>query len=220
MSRSIEFAPGEFYHVYNRGVDKRIIFSDDMDRNRLIALLYLCNSTEPVHISNYQGSTLMELLSLERGEQFVSIGAYCLMDNHLHILLKEEKEGGVSLFMQKLLTAYTMYFNKKHERTGALFSGKFKAQHIDSDNYLKYLFAYIHLNPVKLIESKWREEGVLNSAKVINFLNSYKYSSYLDFKGVDRQENIILNKEAFPEYFGNIQDFEKEISDWLFLNKV
>ncbi len=219
MSRNIEFAPGEFYHIYNRGVDKRIVFLDDNDRNRFIALLYLCNNTKAVQINNHRGSTSVGLFSVDRGGQLVSIGVYCLMSNHLHILLKEDKEGGISLFMQKVSTAYTMYFNRKYERTGPLFSGKFKARHVDNENYLKYLFAYIHLNPVKLIEPKWREKGVLNKAKVINFLNSYKYSSYFDYKGVDRVEKVILEPGAFPKYFQKPADFEENINDWLFFDE-
>ncbi len=81
----------------------------------------------------------MEFLSLPRGNQLVSIGAYCLMSNHLHLLLREEEESGISLFMQKVSTAYTMYFNRKYKRTGSLFAGRFKAQHAGNDNYLKYL---------------------------------------------------------------------------------
>jgi REP element-mobilizing transposase RayT len=216
MARRFTFAPKEFYHIYNRGVDKRIVFLDDKDCDRFVALLYLCNNTESVHFSDYGSLELDKLLSIPRGEKLVSIGAYCLMPNHSHILLMEDKEGGVSLFMQKVSTAYTMYFNIKYERTGALFAGRFKAQHANNNNYLKYLFAYIHLNPVKLIEPKWREKGVLNKVKVSNFLNSYKYSSYLDYKGINRTENAILNTDVFPEYFQNPLEFEEHISAWLF----
>lgn len=217
MTRNIKFAPEEFYHIYNRGVDKRIIFLDDKDRDRFISLLYLCNNTELIRISDYRNTKLNTILSISRGEQLVSIGAYCLMSNHFHILLREEVEEGVSLFMQKVSTAYTMYFNMKYKRTGSLFAGRFKAQHAGDDNYLKYLFAYVHLNPVKLIEPKWREEGILNGKKVIKFLSSYRYSSYLDYKGTDRIEKVILEMDSFPEYFQNPADFEDHINDWLFL---
>jgi len=216
MARKFLFAFNEFYHVYNRGVDKRTIFLDDSDRDRFMALLYLCNNVNAVHISAIQGSTLKDFLNVSKEKSLVSIGAYCLMSNHFHILLREEIEGGVSLFMQKVSTAYTMYFNKKYKRTGSLFAGRFKAQHVDNDNYLKYLFAYIHLNPVKLIEPRWREEGVLNRVAVINYLDSYKYLSYLDYKKVNRVEKTILNSIKFPEYFKDSFDFEEHIRDWLF----
>ncbi len=219
MVRNFLFAFNEFYHIYNRGVDKRTVFLDDSDRDRFLVLLYLCNSIEAVHISAIQGSTLKDFLNVDKGEVLVSIGAYCLMPNHFHILIREKTEGGVSLFMQKVSTAYTMYFNMKYKRTGPLFAGRFKAQHAADDNYLKYLFAYIHLNPVKLIEPRWREEGILNITKVTKYLDSYRYSSYFDYKEINRMEKIILNSTEFPEYFQGLSDFEEQTKDWLFLDE-
>jgi len=109
-----------------------------------------------------QGSTLYDLKKINRGEQLVNIVTYCLMSNHFHLLIYEKTEGGISKFMQKVTTAYTMYFNKSKQRTGALFQGKFKAKHASiNDNYLKYLVAYIHLNPIKLIDAQWKENGRL-----------------------------------------------------------
>ena len=82
------------------------------------------------------------------------------MPNHFHILVKEKIENGISKFMGKLTTGYSMYFNKRYDRTGSLFQGVFKSVHADSDEYLKYLFAYIHLNPIKLINPEWKENGI------------------------------------------------------------
>jgi len=187
-------APREYYHIYNRGTDKRKIFLAKKDYERFLALLYLSNGTEAVHISNYQGSTLMELLELERGEPLVDIGAYCLMLNHFHLLVRQREENGVSKFMQKLTTGYTMYFNKRNERTGALFQGKFKSKHAGEDRYLKYLIAYLHLNP-----------GTPN----------YPYSSCLDYMDRGRAEEKLLNKKCLPEYFPSPKDFLAEMKEWL-----
>ena len=137
------------------------------------------------------------------------------MPNHFHILLKEKREDGISLFMQKLTTAYTMYFNKKNERTGSLFGGTFKAEHLDKDTYLKYIFAYMHLNPLKLINPKWKELGLKNFNQANSFLVNYKWSSYLDYKGHIRPQNKILDREAFPIYFQDIGDWDKEMGEWL-----
>src|SRR3989338_2651048 len=133
MSRNLEFSQGEYYHIYNRGTEKRAIFTKKSDYERFIALLYLANGTSAVHISNHQGSTLMTLLDLNRGDPLIEIGAYCLMPNHFHLIVRESEKGGVSRFLQKLATGYTMYFNKRYERTGSLFQGRFKAKHIDND---------------------------------------------------------------------------------------
>ena len=127
-------------------------------------------------------------------------------------------EGGISKFMSKLTTGYSMYFNKKYERKGSLFQGVFQAQHADSDNYLKYLFSYIHLNPVKLIQSDWKENGIEDIDGAKKYLNDYKYSSFIDYTGNKREENNILNMKAFPGYFESTEDFENNIFDWLEFN--
>jgi putative transposase len=129
------------------------------------------------------------LLETDRGKNLVDIGAYCLMPNHFHLLLKEKTENGISLFMQKLMTAYTMYFNKKNGRNGALFQGTFKAEHLANDNYLKYMYSYIHLNPIKLIDPTWRENGIKNQSKTEKFLEQYKHSSYSEYINIDRKES-------------------------------
>ena len=98
---------------------------------------------------------------------------------------------------------------------GVLFEGCFKAEHINEDRYLKYLFSYIHLNPVKLIDSKWKERGLKNLKQAKGFLRNYEYSSYLDYLGIERPQNKILNLSAFPNYFENIKDFWSEIFEWL-----
>lgn len=212
MTRSTIISIGEFYHIYNRGTDKRKIFLTHYDYERFIALLYLCNSTEPIRV---RGKSIKEMLNLERGKKLVDIGAYCLMPNHFHLLLHEHMENGISRFMHKLTTAYTMYFNIKNDRTGSLFQGVYKSEHLNNDNYLKYIFAYIHLNPVKLIESMWKEKEIKNYIKIKNFLKNYSYSSYIDYIELNRIEKKILSPSAFPKYFEKIDDFQKMINFWI-----
>jgi len=216
MERKIIFSTDEFYHIYNRGTEKRKIFQDISDYQRFLKLLYLLNNTEAVDVREVsEGLPFGEVFNLPRGDQLIDVGAYCPMPNHFHLLVREKTGKGVSAFMLKLLTGYSMYFNKKYDRTGQLFEGTFKAKHLDDDNYLKYNFAYSHLNPIKLIDSDWKEKGISDLATAKEFLANYKYSSYLDYLGVDRPEGRILNKEAFPEYFQNPKEFEDFIDDWL-----
>ena len=217
MLRNIVFSIGEYYHLYSRGTDKRIIFTDHHDYQRFKALLYVCNSTNSVDITKHfrEGGTFEELFEIERDDTLVDIGIYCPMPNHFHLLVREKVEGGITKFMHKLLTAYSMYFNKKNSRTGSLFESKFKAKHVDSDEYLKYNFAYQHLNPVKLIDPNWKENGIADREAAKQFLAEYEYSSYLDYQGVMRTENKILNRKAFPEYFTTIKDFDAFIEEWL-----
>lgn len=213
MERKFKFSIDEFYHIYNRGNNKSAIFYNDSDRKRFIKLLYVCNSATPVVFKTIQGHPLDKI---KRGDTLVDIGAYCLMPNHFHLLLKEKEEGGISRFLEKLLTGYSMYFNKRYERTGKLFEGRFRAQHVDTDEYLKYLFAYIHLNPVKLIDSEWRDNDIIDRQKAKDYLAEYSFSSYVDYIDINRrEEGLLLNKQAFPKYFVDFKEFDKFINEWL-----
>jgi putative transposase len=215
MTRTFSFAPNEFYHIYNRGTEKRNISTSRSDRDRFLALLYLANQNEPIDLK-LQGSTLLEIAGQQRtGTPLIEIVAYCLMPNHFHLLIREIKDGGISKFMQKLTTGYTMYFNKKNDRNGSLFQGRFKATHVDDDRYLRYLISYIHLNPIKLIEPKWKEAGIADKARAERYLETYTYSSYLDYLDKERLEGIILTCEALPEYFSSGTDFKDFVTEWL-----
>ena len=130
-------------------------------------------------------------------------------------VIKEIKEGGASSFMEKLQTGYSMYFNKKNERVGPLFQGRFKAQHIVRDEHLKYLFAYIHLNPIKLVETGWKEDGIKDLKRAQRYIEGYRHSSYPDYMGIVREQRRVLSREEFPEYFSNSLEFGQFISDWL-----
>jgi putative transposase len=209
--RKVSFVPGEFYHIYNRGNSKQIIFHDKQDYERFLSLLYAVNTKQNIVFRLVIG----DMYKFDRKERLVSIGGYCLMPNHFHLILTEVEDGSISNFMQKLTTAYSMYYNKKYARTGSLFEGKFKSQHAGDERYLKYLFSYVHLNPVKMIDKNWKVDGTKNKQKSLEFLKDYKYSSYLDYLGVERPENNILNKEDFPDYFPTEEKFKKEIFEWL-----
>ena len=222
MQRKSDFSVGEYYHLYSRGTDKREIFLDQKDYYRFVVLLYACNNTDPVNMCKYfqGGKTLKGLLNIKREDTLVDIGVYSLMPNHFHLLVKEKVEGGITKFAVKLLTSYSMYFNRKNNRKGTLFESKFKAKHVDSDEYLKYLFAYIHLNPVKLIDPKWKENGIPDRKKVQKYLSEYSFSSYPDYQDKARLESRIINKEVFPEYFTNKDDFDEFIDEWLSLSEL
>ena len=208
MARNYIFVPGEYYHLYARGFEKFPVYRKETDYRRFIESLYLLNDGHPINIRDVKdhlprGLTSGEIENLifhvEKEETIVDIGAYCLMPNHFHLLVYEKIERGISKFMQKLMTSYTMYFNKKYDRTGVIFSSSFKARHIIDDVHLKYLFAYIHLNPKKIVGAQG--------------LKKYAYSSYLDYIEYKRPQSNILNKKAFPNYFCG--SMEQEINEWL-----
>ena len=224
MNRTHTFSIGEYYHLYNRGTDKRDIFLEVHDYHRFILLLYLCNTTKKVDLQNLfrEGRSFAELFTINQNTPLVAISAWVLMPNHFHILLKEITENGITTFMRKVMTGYSMYFNKKHGRTGNLFQGKFKSEHANKDEYLKYLFSYIHLNPVKLIpgESLWKEVEIKNIQKAKDFLKKYEYSSLQSYLEENNKYKNIISKKEFPEYFKNSKDVWKELLEWLNFAKL
>ena len=231
MARKIiQLVSGEkLYHVVSRGNNQQAIFHQRGDYVRFIHDLYEFNNEDTVasvyrisllRDNNITGSDPVILGRAgnknKRRKLLVEILAFCLMPNHFHILLKPAIEEGVQSYMQKLSTGYSMYFNKRYERTGSLFEGKYKSQHAGTDEYLKYLFAYIHLNPVKLMQSNWQEEGITNIDDTLNYLKSYVYSSFLDYADIlKREEKQILSVDPFPKYYDNAQEWIKTMIDWL-----
>lgn len=220
--RKTPLVSGEYFHVYNRGNSKQQIFLDDKDRDRFVKLLYLANSKKGVSFRDDIVDKKIDAWDFERKETLVSIGAWVLMPNHFHIYItsptpnvRGNNKSNITLFMQKLCISYSKYFNKKNNRTGILFEGNFKSVRVENDNQGKYLFSYIHLNPIKLIDSKWKENGINNIDVALKYLDTYKWSSYNDHRGILRKENKILELKNFPEYFSNIKDFNSEIISWL-----
>lgn len=212
MKRNTEFAPGEYYHIYNRGVEKRNIFEKHADYERFMDLLYLSNGTKPFLFREVKRKPLTKF---DRGGRPVAIGAYVLMPNHFHILVKELEDGGITRFMEKLATGYSMYFNKTHKRVGPLFQGRFKARHAGKDEYPKYLFGYIHLNPIKLANVGWENRAISDRARAKSFLADYRYSSYLEYTGATREASGIIDRAEFPEYWNGPHEFDEFVNDWM-----
>jgi len=141
MFRQDPFVTGEYYHIYNRGIDRRIIFKLERDYQRFIMLLYLANSQESFRLDDFlnkSNKTFYDVLILDRGEPLVSIGAWCLMTNHFHLLVKQEVNGGITKFMKKLGTGYAMFFNIKYDETKHEFyinrTFSYRARGNDSDD--------------------------------------------------------------------------------------
>lgn len=162
--RKVQFATGEYYHIFNRGVDKRDVFLDEENFGRFFESMRDFNALEPIG-SLHEHRFRKAGLEKEFGppEPLVHIICYCLNPNHYHFLLEQVADRGVERFMQRIGTGYTKYFNAKYQRSGSLFQGKFKAAHIDSNEYLLHVSAYINLNDKvhklgsKASKSSWGE---------------------------------------------------------------
>lgn len=221
MLRTDPFITGEYYHIYNRGIDKRVIFKLVRDHERFMMLLYVANSKESFRLDNLislQNKTFEDILAINKGESLVSIGAWSLMPNHFHLLVRQDIDGGITKFMRKLGVGYSMFFNIKYQRKGSLFGGVFKSKLVGVDDvYLRHLFGYIHLNSLDIGFPDWKNQTRHSSGeigKMKQFLESYRYSSYQDYVGIDRAEKNILSSESFPEYFNDAKDFEGFVDDY------
>lgn len=217
MQRKTPFIEGEYYHLYNRGVEKRTIFSTIRDYKRFMALLYLANSNESVHIDNIlKTHSYDEVFVRERKTPLIAVGAFCLMPNHFHILATPLVEQGLSRYMLKLQTGYSMYFNTKNDRNGSLFQGPFKSEHAADDRYLKYLFAYIHLNPAKIKDPHWQEKIKEKTNSLRKFVEAYEYSSLKEYLS---SVHIITAPKFFPSYFLSKKEVTTHVVDWLDSNE-
>lgn len=144
--RKDPFVTGEIYHCYNRGVDKRNIFTN---RDFFQYFLDICSLfNQPNALGGIREYRYTKNLRKDSDSSLVTILAYCLNPNHYHLLLRQEADMGISKFMQKVGTGYTMYFNKQHKRSGGLFQGKFKSQHIHDDAYLRHVSVYVTYNNI------------------------------------------------------------------------
>jgi len=166
--RKEPFEIGGYYHIFNRGTDKRKVFLNERDFNRFIQNIKEFNSIDPI------GSILENSYKKGRVNQLgrptsklVEIIVYCLIPNHYHFILKEIREGGISEFMKRLGGGYTKYFNEKNKRSGVLFQGRFKSSLIKEEDRLLELSAYVNLNynihstkyPLGRWTSKWSSWG-------------------------------------------------------------
>lgn len=222
--RKTAFVNEELYHIYNRGVDKRNIVSDEDDSNRFIESMIEFNAVEPIgslyersFVKNKQPSQLSrrttKLSKFTQQQPLVEFIAYCLNPNHFHFILKQVVDGGISEFMKRL-AGYSRYFNEKYNRNGALFQGKFKSIHIHSDEYLLHLGAYVNLNDrihthkidgdtVVLVRSSWNEYMGISVEQFCNkdiILGRYKNTKEYEKIALETIEGIINRRFNIDEF--------------------
>lgn len=187
---------GEYYHIYNRGVDKRDIFMDTNNLNRFILSVKEFNTIEPigsiresVERKSEQHPDVGRLGLGERlGEKLVSIVCYCFNPNHFHFIIKQEVDGGISEFLKRLLGGYTKYFNEIHNRSGSLFQGRFKSHLINDEKYLLKIYPYVNTNysihsiPAEKSHLVWASDKEYDSG-VFDIVSKGEAKTLLDFYG-------------------------------------
>lgn len=199
--RKIKFTNGEFYHIFNRGVDKRQVFMDDDDLCRFFQSMDEFNTIDPIGSIFENSFRKVENSIFERGEKLVNFICYCLNPNHYHFILEQLVEKGVEKFMHRLGSGYTTYFNQKNKRSGSLFQGKYKAVHIDSNEYLLHVSAYVNLNNKvhKLGDSVPKSKS--------------SWSEYLKSRGNAKDD--FCSKEIVLNQFGSIGEYKSFAEDSL-----
>jgi len=190
--RKEEFINNEIYHITLKGIDNNLIFKDVNDYYRGIFSIYEFNNLKSVEVRDRRRIRIQFKKScggqasanfVDGREKLVEILAFCFMPNHIHLLVRQVQDNGITKFMSKVGTGYAGYFNRKQERKGHLFQNTFHSVHIENDEQLRIVFTYIHTNPLSLFNCNWKKIRVENSEKHLNFLDDYKWSSYQDCIG-------------------------------------
>jgi len=237
-----QFVNGEIYHIVLRRGGNELLFGDIDDYYRGVFYIYECNTTKSIKIRERRkarakfketikkikadtGLTCVELK--EKGietpltwrderNRLVEVLAFCLMPNHIHLLLRQLKDGGISKFIQKIASGYAGYFKKKYniKLKGHFFQDRFSAVHIKTDEQLRVVFVYIHTNPTALIEPEWKQNGVKSPKRVIKFLEEYKWSSYPDYLGKKNFPSVTERKFVL-EVMGGQEGCRKWVEDWI-----
>jgi|SRR3989344_2753627 len=202
--RRDNLAPGEYYHIFNRGNHKQSIFSDQRDWARLLFLIIYFQSPLNFYNIGRQISYFVKhrMFNIPNDvetdiikNRTIELVGFTLMPNHFHLILRELKEGGISKYMQRILNAYTKYFNTRHGKVGHLFQGPYKMVHIDDNEQLLYLSTYIHRNPRELKD--WRDKE-----------DSHPWSSYQDYITKNRW-NKLLENSIVMEQFKNKNKYQQ-----------
>ncbi len=202
--RNIEFLNDGYYHIFNRGVDKRSTFKNSRNFQRALELLYFYQFTNtPLRFSHYlrANDNIKKNIDSQMiaGGKKVHITAYCLMPNHFHLLIKQKREKGIPQFLSEFENAYTRYFNLAVSRSGVLFQSTFKAVFVESNEQLLHLTRYIHLNPT--------------TASIVNVdqLNKYPWSSYNAY--ISNFNDNVINKEDVHEIVAQITNYKTFVHD-------
>jgi len=202
----------EMYHVLNRGVDKKNIVKTDDDRMRFVRGLYVFNDRNPSPHPTSQRN--VRRTQLQPRDLLVRLHAWCLMDNHYHLLLSpiDDDLANLSLFMKKLNMGYARFYNEKYQRSGYLWQGKYKKIHITNSAHELYIPYYIHLNPLDKKHINWRQGAITQSQLIPDYLKSYRWSSYQDYNGITNFPSIIT-KEYLDPVLGSSQQQLAEIDN-------
>ncbi|MDO8638429.1 MAG: transposase [Candidatus Daviesbacteria bacterium] len=194
--RIVPLVNGEFYHVYNRGAEKREIFTQPRDYRRFKQTIYYYQFKGPKPRFSKFTNSKINTFNPSPENKIIEIICYCLMPNHFHFLIRQLKENGISIFLSHISNSYTKYFNVKYKRVGSLLQGTFKAVLVETDEQLLHLSRYIHINPVVL--------------HVCTNLKEYPWSSYNEYI---KANPILCSTETILSSFPSKEEYKKFLED-------
>lgn len=187
-----EYGAGGYYHIYNRGVEKRDIFLDEQDYKVFLGYMKFYLESPPLQgqaLQDLDGKLFAPSKIQKNYHDQIELLSYCLMPNHFHLLIKQSTDRGIAEFMQSLVLKYVLYFNKKYKRVGGLFQGRYKTVLINDENQFTYISKYIHRNPIDILPARPGLAGLVE----------YKYSSYGNYLGLFGQSWV--NTHDVLSYF-------------------
>lgn len=199
---------GEIYHIVNRSLSEIPIFQDKYSVNRFLKTIkYYLSSNPKISYSDSDINSNDSCVTSSSSNNLVTILAYCLMPNHFHFVLKQEKDNGIRIFIQKLINSYSHFYNLKNKRKGPLFEGVFKAVRVETEEQLLHLSRYIHLNPV--------------SSFLVEHPKDYQYSSFSSYMGKDNpfeiDTTIIMSGFSSPkkyeEFVLSRKDYQRKLEE-------
>ncbi len=194
--RKTILATGEYYHIYNRSVQRLPIFNGKLECNQFLESVgYYLQSNPLVKFSTYRKNRDRYPIILE--DKIVTVVNYCLIPNHFHFTLQQNVDGGIREFISKVSNSYAHYFNVKNKNTGPVFENNFQAVHIETNEQLIHLSVYIHLNSV--------------TSYLVEKPEDYLYSSYRAYIGLEKSE--IINPAIVLNQFSSIEDYKKLVME-------
>ncbi len=219
MERKIKFASGEYYHIYSRTILNIPEFKNHKHAEKLAHAFLIANSTKSSEafqfLRNSKKPKIEEILNiLKDGERLVDILCYSVMPDHYHLLLKQQRENGITDFIRRCNTSIAKYINTKNERKGPLFESNFKSKHVDTNEYLLHLSLYIHLNPLDfMVGKKWRNHDIKNWNIAKEKLLHYPWSSIKSFLQ-NYDDPIISGIKIITKQFKHKKDYEQFLQEW------
>ena len=213
-------ANGEIYHIVIRAIEGLKLFREQKDYLRMIHDLFEFNDENSTswEYRKYSENISRNIKEKIKRKLLVEILAFCLMPNHVHLLVRQIRGGGISKFMRKIGAGYGIYYNNKYKRKGHIFDGRYRIVHIKNDKQLITVFVYIHTNPVAIIFPNWKERGIKDFKKAADYLENYRWSSYLDYLGKKNLPSL-TNREFLIKEMGGVGACQEFVNDWLQFKK-